>query len=69
MGLYSAHYGISQKFNRTVVIFTLQKRISDDISKKLTILEDSWSKDKLCKPVKQRMAKLAEGELIMFFVG
>ncbi|XP_072040562.1 steroid receptor RNA activator 1-like [Amphiura filiformis] len=38
----------------------IQKRIFDDVNKKLAIFHNCWSNDKLSKPVKQRMGKLAE---------
>ena len=40
----------------------MQKRVADDISRRLQIMAQNWTNGKLSQGVKSRMIKLAKGK-------
>ena len=44
-----------------IILLKLQKRVADDIARRLQVMSQNWTNGKLSPGVKSRMIKLAKG--------
>lgn len=48
---------------RNSMLLKLQKRVADDIARRLQVMSQNWTNGKLSPGVKSRMIKLAKGKM------
>ena len=57
----SAWEVISTCISQQNILFLSQKRVADDIARRLQVMSQNWTNGKLSQGVKSRMIKLAQG--------